>query len=255
MNNIRLSLQYDGSQYDGWQVQPNAKTVQGTIEALIRVIAPDSTRLVAAGRTDAGVHAIEQVATFRTASHHGPEVFARALNAQLPPDIRVTGASLANPSFHPRFDAKGKEYAYLIQDGGIASPFMHKYSWRVSFRLDHEAMNAASRMLVGAHDFSSFRGSGCGARTAMREVRSIEIRRSPLITFLDFPLQGEFLIITITANAFLRHMVRNIVGTLADVGRGAMRAEAMAMLLAARDRKCAGPTAPPGGLFLRRVWY
>lgn len=255
MKNIRLTLQYDGSQYAGWQVQPGARTVQGTLEAVIRGIAPDSSSLVAAGRTDAGVHAIEQVASFRTTSRHAPEVFARALNAQIPPDIRVTGASLSPPSFHPRFDARGKEYAYLIQHGGVPSPFTQRFSWLVTFSLDFEAMEAASRLLVGTHDFSSFRGSGCGAKTATREVRSIEVNRRPSMAFLDFPLQGDFVLIAITANAFLRHMARNIVGTLVDVGRGAIGAEEVADVLSARDRRRAGPTAPPGGLFLRKVWY
>lgn len=255
MKNIRLTLQYEGSQYEGWQVQPGARTVQGTIEEVIRAIAPDSSSLVAAGRTDAGVHAIEQVAAFKTESHHAPEVFARALNAQIPRDIRVTGASLASPSFHPRFDARGKEYVYVIQRGRVASAFTHRFSWLITFGLDLDAMAAASQLLVGTHDFSSFQGSGCGARTTMREVRSIEINCRQSVPFLDFALDGSFVILTIRASAFLRHMARNIVGTLVEVGRGAMRAEEMADVLSAKDRSHAGPTAPPRGLFLRKVWY
>jgi tRNA pseudouridine38-40 synthase len=252
---IKLTIQYDGSEYSGWQVQPNEKTIQGVLESELEKIAPDRTRLVAAGRTDAGVHAIEQVASFRTSSGRDPAVIKNTLNALLPPDIRITDAAFCSETFHPRYDAKGKRYTYIIFNGPVVSPFVSRYAWHVRYRLNVATMKRASALLTGEHDFSSFQASGCSARNPVRNIHAIEIKRARTIRFLDFKVQGDFILIALEANAFLRHMVRNIVGTLTETGRGRLPAEDIKKILSYRDRTFSGPTAPPGGLFLQKIYY
>ncbi|MGE5894305.1 MAG: tRNA pseudouridine(38-40) synthase TruA [bacterium] len=255
MKQIKLTIQYDGTEYAGWQVQPKERTIQGTIESFIKNLAPDHSSLIAAGRTDAGVHAIEQVACFKTSSHHEPGVFRKALNAQLPPDIRILDAEECNPSFHPRYDAKSKTYVYLIHQGETVSPFLYRYVWNVRYTLNVTAMKEAAHHLTGKHDFTSLQASGCAAKNPVREISFLDIRRMRSLRFLHFSLRGNFILFTVEANAFLRHMVRNIVGTLVDVGRGAMEAEEIKRVLSAKDRTLSGPTAPPGGLFLQKIAY
>jgi len=252
---LRLVLQYDGSEYSGWQVQPDAVTIQGILEDVLVKIAPDASRLIASGRTDAGVHALEQVVSFSTASDHRPSVFMRALNAQIPRAIRVISAEYCKSSFHPRFDAAGKRYTYIISTGTDIAPFLVRYAWHIPYRLNISRIRKASTYLVGEHDFSSFQASGCSAQTTTREIYSISIKQSRSMRFLPFTIHGTFLVISIEADAFLRHMVRNIIGTLVEIGRGELLPEDIVQILFLRDRSVAGPTAPAAGLFLEKVFY
>lgn len=255
MNRIRLLLQYDGTGYSGWQVQCGKTTIQGLIEDSLQRITGEETRVVAAGRTDAGAHALGQVASFSTKSPHPPEVFQRALNAMLPEQIRVLDARSADQDFHPRYSARAKRYFYLIENSGIKNPFLCRYSYHVHERLDMERMREAGMHLVGRHDFSAFRDSGCGARTTLRLVNSIEVIRLKEAGFLGLNLPGSFINISIEADAFLRHMARNIAGTLIEAGRGRFTPEHVMTILMSGDRRNAGPTVPAKGLFLERVFY
>jgi len=255
MRNIKITIQYDGTGYSGWQVQPNALSIQEVIEGCLKKIAPDATRLVAAGRTDAGVHALEQVASFRTGVSHAPETIKKALNAMLPGDIAILDAVCCDDSFHPRFDAVRKTYVYFIHLGDRPSPFTYRYAWSLPYRLDVRKMRAAAAMLTGRHDFASFQAAGCGAKTSVRELSVLDIKMSRSISFLGFRIEGDFLTLTAEADAFLRHMVRNLAGTLVEVGRGKISPEETKKILSAKDRTLSGPTAPARGLFLKKVYY
>lgn len=252
---IRLVLQYDGTDYSGWQVQPEARTIQGVLEEALVKIDPASSRIVAAGRTDAGVHAIEQIACFSTDVDHPPYVFQNALNAQIPKDIRILSAEYCDPGFHPRFNAIRKSYFYIVHQGHIPSPFLTRYCWSLPYNLNVAQMQEAAAHLIGRHDFTSFRAAGCGARSAEREIYFISVSKEKSMRFLQFDLQGNFMLLRIEANAFLRHMVRNIMGTLIEIGRGKSKPGDMAEILSKKDRSAAGPTAPPEGLFLEKVEY
>jgi tRNA pseudouridine38-40 synthase len=201
------------------------------------------------------VHAFQQVAVFQTRAALEPEVFLRALNAHLPTDIRIITAVETESDFHPRYRAAGKTYAYLISRKGPFSVFLRQYSWQVPYSLDLNAMSEASRFLIGRHDFTSFRASGCSTRNPVRTVRSIEIIEENHPSFLTFSLNTELVKIRIHADAFLRYMVRNIVGTLVDVGRGRIDSRDIARILSGTDRRHAGITAPACGLFLESIDY
>jgi len=255
MSHIKLILQYDGTNYSGWQIQANAATIQGHLEAIIYRITGEQTRVTGAGRTDAGVHALEQVAAFRTNSSLSPEVFMRALNANLPPDVRVMNATQCPANFHPRYDAKSKTYSYLISGMGAYSVFMQRYSWGVRCLLDTGAMTEAAGYLTGKHDFSSFRASGCSSTNPVREISGIEISEMKTIEFIGFRLDVPAIKISITATAFLRHMARNIIGTLVEAGRKKFPPSRMKEILDARDRRLAGKTAPACGLFMEKIVY
>jgi len=255
MRRIRLTLQYDGSAYNGWQVQASGVTIQGLLQDCIHRLTGERVNVIGAGRTDAGVHAIEQIAAFDSGSGVHVDVMKRALNAMLPPDIRVQGVSEAEMDFHPRYDARSKRYVYLIANMGHVPVFIHRYVWWVRFPLDLAAMRAASAALLGNHDFSSFRGAGCGAKNPVRNISCLEVARLQEAVFLFTKFQGDFIRISVEANAFLRYMVRNIVGTLVEAGRGKTDPAGVKDILEARERKAAGPTAPPSGLFLEKVIY
>ncbi len=255
MKKVRLLLRYDGTGFSGWQVQPGRVTIQGLVEAGVERITGGRTRVLAAGRTDAGVHALHQVASFGTDSHHPPEVFQRALNGMLPEAIRVCAADYAPDDFHPRYSAKAKRYFYLIDCSAQGNPFAARYSYHYRWALDRDSMARAASFLVGRHDFSSFRAAGCGAKTTVREIFGIEVEETERLDFLTVSLGGPFIRITIEADAFLRHMVRNITGTLIDVGRGRLAPADVKAILEARDRRLAGPTVPGRGLFLEKVYY
>ncbi|KAF0181294.1 MAG: tRNA pseudouridine38-40 synthase [Nitrospirae bacterium] len=255
MKTIRLAIAYDGTRYHGWQIQPNGISIQQVIQDRIAVITGENVVVLSAGRTDAGVHALRQIAAFRTSSRHAPEVFQRALNATLPSDIRILDAECAADSFHPRFDATGKVYAYVIANTPELSPFAVRYAWKITHPLNSDEMRKAGCFLEGKHDFSSFRGAGCGARTTDRTVASINVSKHSGMDFLGLRLEGTFLVIRVTADAFLRHMVRNIVGTLVEVGIDKRKADAVPALLRSKNRSEAGPTAPASGLFLESVSY
>ncbi len=242
--NIRLILEYDGGGYHGWQIQPGVRTIQQVVEEAIQRITQHPSRLTPAGRTDAGVHALQQVAHFHTSSRLDPDTLQRALNALLPEDIRILLAQEVEWSFHARFSALGKRYEYRIWNDRVASAFQHRYSWNLSSPLDLQAMEEASRFIKGRHDFSSFRSSNCDANNPIREVIDCGWRR-----------EGPLLVFWIEANAFLKYMVRSIVGTLVEVGLGKRAPEEIPCILMRKDRAAAGMTAPARGLFLTSVRY
>jgi tRNA pseudouridine38-40 synthase len=255
MRKIRLLLQYDGTSYHGWQIQTDGLTIQGILEDRVFRITGERSRVTGASRTDAGVHALGQVAVFRTGSELDTATIKRALNAVLPRDIRVIEASVAESSFRPRDDAVGKSYFYLIAHRGESSAFLHRYTWEVSHGLDLPSMLRASEVLVGRHDFSSFMGAGSGIKDPVREIFSLSIEELGKIDFMTVGLKGSFLKIRMAADGFLRHMVRNIVGSLVETGRGRISADEVKDILESRDRKRAGQTAPPNALFLEKIRY
>lgn len=255
MRKIRLLIEYDGTAYQGWQIQKEGITIQGIIEGKILKITGEQSRVIGAGRTDAGVHALGQVAAFRTESRLDPQTIKRALNAMIPQDIKVLEASETDGSFNPRNDAVKKSYFYIIANQRESSAFLYRYAWLVKQPLDLESMREAARVLIGRHDFSSFMGTGSSIKDPEREIFSLDIERLKMIDFMTAGIKGEFIKIRIEANGFLRHMVRNIAGTLVEIGRGRVSADRIKEILESRDRRLAGPTAPANGLFLERIVY
>ncbi|MBI4823934.1 MAG: tRNA pseudouridine(38-40) synthase TruA [Nitrospirae bacterium] len=255
LRNIKLILHYDGTNYSGWQTQrlTVSPTIQGVIEGRIASITGGTSTLIAAGRTDKGVHSLGQVASFKTHSNLPAKTIKRALNATLPEDIRVISVSDVPLTFHPRYSALSKTYIYII-NSEEAPLFLRRFFWRVPFELNLDDMQKAGEFLKGEHDFSAFRGSGCSSKNTIRNILSLDIKPSDRLDFLTWSFHGRLIKITITANAFLRHMVRNIIGTLVEVGRGMMSVE-LREVIASKDRRLAGPTAPPQGLFLEKVDY
>jgi len=254
MRTLKLVLSYDGTAYAGWQVQPQCQTVQGVLEAAIEKITGRGARTVASGRTDAGVHALGQVVAFSTESELPADVLQRALNAELPRDVAVREVTEAPDGFHPIRDAVRKRYRYVIHDGRVRDVFERQYCWHyVRGRLDADAMNRASQALLGRHDFSSFESSGAERENSVRTVFDISVERGRAGRSDRTVMDQIFL--EVEADGFLYNMVRAIVGTLVEVGRGAQRETWPAEVLRAVDRAAAGPTAPPQGLFLLRVDY
>ncbi len=252
---IKLILQYEGTNYAGWQRQPAAITIQSILEDALERLTGEKTKVIAAGRTDSGVHAIGQVASFRTSSGHSPEVFLRALNSMLPPDVRVLSVEEAEDDFHPRYSARAKRYIYLVDLSPVQSPFLRRYAYHLPLKLDLEAMKEAAMYCLGRRDFRAFQASGCGSRTTIREVYKLDIEQQEEIDLLGFHIEASILRFTVEANAFLRYMVRTMVGTLLEVGRGKLTPYSVQQIIESRDRTLAGPTAPPHGLFLERVFY
>lgn len=259
MRNIILDIQYDGTNYNGWQIQScnnsNIITVQGVLMGAIYKLTGQHCEVTAAGRTDAGVHALSQIASFKTSSGLKTEIIQKALNANLPYDIRILEVIDKDMAFNPRFDAKSKVYCYLISNLAVVSPFVARYSWNIPYKLDIDAMISAVRFLIGKHDFSSFRGSGCGAKNTQKTLLSISIEARDKIDFMTFLLKGNFIKISVGADSFLRHMVRNLVGTISEVGRKRWKPEDMEKILSSKDRRLAGQTAPARGLFLEKIIY
>lgn len=244
MRNLKLTLSYDGSDYAGWQTQPNGRTVQETLEAAFHSLTGETVRVNASGRTDAGVHAVGQVVNVHTESAIPIDNWPRALNAQLPDDVVVTAAEEAALSFDANRDAVRKLYRYVIHDGLTPGPFLRKYCCASKHRLDAAAMAAASRALLGTHDFRCFETDWPNRATSVRTILHLAVNRF-----------GEWIWIDVEADGFLYNMVRAIAGTLMNVGRGFWPVEQVAQILAAQDRTRAGPTAPASGLFLMRVTY
>jgi tRNA pseudouridine38-40 synthase len=242
--NLKITIEYDGTGYCGWQIQPNGESIQAVLERAISTFFRTPTRITGAGRTDAGVHAVGQVANFNVDKEYDRHRILRGLNALTPVDITIKEVEVVPDTFDARHDGRSRVYEYHVLNRPTPSPFYRNRAWHVHEELDRTAMSAAIVCLVGEHDFSSFRAAGCQAIHPFRKVyrTSLESR-------------GELLIYTIEATAFLRHMVRNIVGTLVEVGRGLRPAQSIGELLEARDRIQAGPTAPPHGLFLLEVNY
>ena len=243
---VKLTLQYDGTDYVGWQRQPNGTSIQGLIEEALEPIEGGRVTVHGAGRTDAGVHALGQVASVTLASRIDASTLGRALNAVLPPDVRIVHVEEVDENFHARFSAAAKTYEYRILNAPLVSPFTHRYVWHIIQPLGIDAMREAAVALVGAHDFAAFQGAGSPVESTERVIDRI-----------DWEIGGDErpLVVRLTGNGFLRHMVRNIVGTLVEVGTGRWPAPCVADILASGDRTLAGPTAPPHGLFLVRVDY
>ena len=242
---IKILVAYNGTRYHGWQVQPRGATVQGALESCLSRITNASVRLHGAGRTDAGVHALGQVAHFNTNSRVAISSLVRGLNSLLPDDIVVRRAADVSPDFHARYDATGKTYVYQIHRHGVRSALHAPYAWHVPQRLHVPAMQAAARLLLGRHDFSAFRStSRFDTRQPVRCVRRLSLRK-----------RSTRLLFCLSADGFLYHMARNIVGTLVAVGRGAIPAEAVAEMLQTGRQQLVGPTAPSHGLFLAHVSY
>jgi tRNA pseudouridine38-40 synthase len=237
-------LEYDGTDFEGWQEQAGAaRTVQGCLREALAGLAEGPVRVVGAGRTDAGVHAEGQVAGARLTTRLNAETLRRALNARLPDDVAVREASEAPPDFDPRRQARSKLYRYQIWNGRDRSPRRVREWAQVLRPLDLDAMTRAARHLEGRHDFSSFRAAGSSVKTSVRTLHRVAVTGAP----------GGEVVIEFEGDGFLRHMVRNLVGTLLQVGHGAREADSLGDLLAARDRSLAGPTAPAGGLILVQV--
>ena len=248
MRSLKLTLAYDGTAYAGWQVQPGQPTVQAALETALERITGRQVRAVASGRTDAGVHALGQVVSCAADCRLAVDPLRRALNANLPPDIRVLRVEDAPEGFHAIRSAVAKRYRYVLQDGPLPDVFLRHYSWFVPVRLDEQAMHRAARALVGTHEFSSFQASGGERASSVRTVGELIVRRVG-----DEPSHKVW--VEIEANGFLYHMVRNIVGSLVEVARGSRAEDWLAQVLAAQDRRQAGRTAPARGLFLLRVDY
>lgn len=237
-------MAYDGLGYHGWQKQPDLMTIQGSLEGGLQRITGRLTPVYGAGRTDAGVHAYAQVAHFESSVPEDTTDWVRALNALLPKDIVIHSAEEVPDSFHARFSAKGKTYTYYIHNGLRRSPHQRRTSWFVPTRLNLNQMRAASRVLVGEHDFTSFAAKNGEVKDCRLVLEEIRIEK-----------QGDQITTTLKARRFLKYMVRNIVGFLVGVGRGRFGVDEVPMVLDSKDRSMAGLTAPPQGLFLVNVEY
>lgn len=284
---IKLTLQYRGTQYSGWQVQPNGVTIQELLQKAVKKIFNQNINVVGSGRTDAGVHALAQVCHFdlevdhvglpllSEGDHIGsplhnhcrgrpaclpsrpvylPNKLVLAINSQLPDDIAVSKAELVSQTFHAQRSAKKKQYNYYILNSPLRSPFLDETVWRITPPLDLKKMRRAARCLVGTHDFKAFCASDSSVKTTVRRIYKITL--SSLISSPYFKGGvGGVMQISVTGNGFLKHMVRNIVGTLVDVGRGRIAAKDVKKILQSRDRRQAGKNAPARGLLLVRVEY
>src|SRR2546429_731167 len=246
MRNLKLLLAYDGSEFSGWQVQPDTATVEGALASAIGRLSGEKVLPQGSGRTDAGVHALAQVASFVTASTIPTENWMMALNDILPPSIRVLEVTEAAPEFHARKSARAKIYRYRIYRAGICPPFLARYVWHYPYPLEESAMVAAARAVVGEHDFTSFAAVD-PERMAASNVRTIFAS--------SWTREGDDLIYTVRGNGFLHHMVRNLVGTFLLVGKGTVSLEDLRRILDARERTAAGATAPGTGLYLVEVEY
>ncbi len=252
---IKLILQYDGTEYYGWQRQPDRPSVQATVEKALKEITGKKTNITASGRTDRGVHALAQVAVFRTSSNLSPEEFLRALNSLLPPDIRVIHASEVPEEFNPRFYVKAKRYLYLINRAPLQSPFLWRYTYHYWGALDLDRIQQGCKYLLGTKDFKAFQSAGASVKSTIRTLTEATVEQMEKIDFLTFQLPGPLLVFRFEADGFLKQMVRNMVGTLLEIGRGSMEPEYIIKILDSRDRTLAGPTVPAHGLFLERVIY
>jgi tRNA pseudouridine38-40 synthase len=247
MRTLRLTLAYDGTDFVGWQRQAEGVSIQGLLEDALAPFEGAPVTVHGAGRTDAGVHALGQVASVRMRASIEPATLARALNAVLPAAVRVLAIDEAAGDFHARFSATGKTYEYRIVNAPFVSPFVHRFVWHVPQRLDLEAMGEATGALRGTHDFAAFQSAGTDVPSSERTIAAID--------WIAGAAPDAPLVLRVSGDGFLRHMVRNIVGTVVEVGRGRWPAGEMAAILASRDRSRAGTTAPPHGLFLTAVMY
>lgn len=245
MPNFKITIEYDGTAYHGWQRQAEDRTIQGEIENALMTMTGDSVTVIGSGRTDAGVHALNQVANFRCDTSLTPEVFIKGLNSLLPEDIVITSCKVVPEKFHARYDAKSKVYHYRILNQLIPAAISRQYAWHIRKKLDLSAMQEALRCIIGSHDFKSFEGSGSPRADTVRCIINADL----IIT------DGDYMVLMIEGDGFLKFMVRNIVGTLVDVGLGKITPDDFKRVLVSKDRNLAGITAPAHGLFLMDVKY
>jgi tRNA pseudouridine38-40 synthase len=263
MRNIRMTIAYDGTNYVGWQVQPNGPSVQSTVERALTKLTGEKISVLSAGRTDSGVHALGQVASFHTSSSIPCEGFRKALRAHLPPDILIRDVADVPNDFHATFTAKYKRYRYVIHNSRTCNPFLRQFAWHYHLSLDTQAMHAAAQELVGRHDFRSFESHWPNKATSVRTVMEVTVKRQRHCPsyFGEEDVEpaaddaGDFVWIEIVADGFLYNMVRSIVGTLVPVGRGRWDASDMRRILTAMQRSEAGDTAPAHGLYMVEVTY
>ncbi len=241
---IKLTLAYEGTHYHGWQKQSALPTVQDAIEHALSQLTQQTIPIYGAGRTDAGVHALGQVAHFSSNRRFQPEDWVRALNALLPKDIAVKRAEAVDDAFHARYSAKEKHYRYFIQNSPQRNPFSHRTSWFLPERLDIDQMAQAAQTLRGEHIFTSFCAAGSEVKNHRIHIKEIQVQQ-----------EADQVVLSFQAPRFLQYMVRNLVGFLVEVGRSKRRAEEVSEILAAKDRRVAGPTGPPQGLFLIKIVY
>lgn len=244
MRNIKLTIEYDGTGYHGWQRQPRSATVQETIEKALAKVLQEKVKLIGASRTDAGVHARGQTANFKTKSEIPLRNLRAALNSLLLDDIVIKSCLRTRDRFHARYSAKSKLYRYAILNRALSSPFLRKYAYFFPHPLDVQAMKKAAKHLIGRHDFSSFRGTATGRDSCTRTVKKLTVTS-----------RNNFIHIDMEADGFLYNMARTVAGTLLEVGRGKIIPQDIKKILKARDRRQAGPTLPPHGLCLVKVKY
>lgn len=244
MQRMKCIVSYDGTLFSGYQVQVDKRTVQSELESVLEKMHKKTVKVVASGRTDAGVHALGQVIHFDTHLDIPEERWVSALNAMLPKDIAVLSAESVSETFHARYDAKGKTYKYEIQLSKIRNPLMRHYSYHYPYPVDEGRIEKAISYAIGTHDFSSFCAANTDVKDKVRTIHSIECERS-----------GDLLTLTYTGNGFLYNMVRILTGTLIEIGSGRREPDEMEQIIAACDRSAAGKTAPPQGLYLQKVYY
>jgi len=250
MRNLKLVLAYDGSEFSGWQVQPDAATIQGTLASAIGRVTGEKVLPQGSGRTDAGVHALAQVATFATESPIPAQNLVKALNDILPPSIRVLEAAEAPPDFHARKSAHAKTYRYRMYRGAICPPSLARYVWHYPYPLDEDAMLSTAGLVIGEHDFTSF-----AAVDSERGREDETISNVRQVFASTWERASEELVYIVRGSGFLHHMVRNLVGTFVQVGKGSLKPEQITEILAACNRSAAGATAPASGLYLVSVDY
>jgi tRNA pseudouridine38-40 synthase len=248
MPRIALGLEYDGTDFIGWQIQQSGRSIEGALAAAVSFVAGEPVNVHGSGRTDAGVHALQQVAHFDTQVSRTPRQWLLGINSNLPPDVAVRWAREVPPDFDARRSALSRRYRYTILQQAPRPALLRRRAWWLRQALDYGAMTAAASAWLGEHDFSAFRAAGCQAKSPLRRLMAVRIAERPAAV-------GVLVTLEFTANAFLQHMVRNLVGTLVAVGSGELTPAAAAAILVSRDRAAAGVTAPPWGLALVEVLY
>jgi tRNA pseudouridine38-40 synthase len=245
MKNFKITIEYDGSAYHGWQRQATGRTIQGEIESALAIMTGNRISVTGSGRTDAGVHALNQTANFKCVTSLSPEIFLKGLNSLLPKDIVITSCESVPDKFHARYDVKSKTYHYRLLNRLLPAAIYRQYAWHIRKKLDLKTMQNALSCITGRHDFKAFEGSGSPRADSIRCITAVDLIRT----------DDEYLVLKFVGDGFLKFMVRNIVGTLVDVGLGKITPDDFKQILASKNRNLAGITAPAHGLFLVDVKY